>query len=168
MVGDPGHQGVDVAAQDLGGVADRLAPLHLQVVDAEEDRLAAELGHARLERDPGPGAGVLEEHAERLAGQVGCASPRLCSRLSRVAVSSTSAISSGVRSVSTRTCRPRSRVLRLKALTRGAVMPPRETTRAETGISFQSIWGVGTLQSAGPLAASTVSFGDGGRGFGTE
>ena len=68
--GDAGDDAVDVAAQDLRGVGDRFAPLDLQVVDAEEDGLAAELGHAGLERDAGAGAGVLEDHAERLAGQV--------------------------------------------------------------------------------------------------
>src|SRR3712207_8318304 len=50
--------------------SDRLAALGLEVVHAEEDRLAAELGHAGLEGDAGPRARVLEEEAERLAGQV--------------------------------------------------------------------------------------------------
>ncbi len=70
VVGNPGHDCIDIARKDLGGVADRLAPLHLQVVDAQEDRLAAKLGHARLEGDPGSGAGVLEDETERLARQV--------------------------------------------------------------------------------------------------
>ena len=37
---------------------------------AEEDGLTAELRHARFERDASAGAGMLEDHAERLASQI--------------------------------------------------------------------------------------------------
>ena len=81
MRGDAGDDAVDVAAQDLRGVGETLAALDLQVVDAEEDGLAAELRHTRLEGDAGAGAGVLEDHAERLAGQVAVRLTRLAQLL---------------------------------------------------------------------------------------
>ena len=62
---------IDIAAEHLGGVGDRFAPPQLQIVHAEEERVPAELGHARLEGDAGARAGMLEDHAERFAGQIG-------------------------------------------------------------------------------------------------
>ena len=79
--GDAGDDAVDIAAQHLRGVGQTLAPLDLQVVHAEEDGLAAELRHTRFERDAGAGAGVLEDHAERLASQVAVRLARLAQLL---------------------------------------------------------------------------------------
>src|SRR5690606_9524118 len=50
-----------------GGVLDGLTAAQLGVVGGQEDRAAAELGHARLEGYPGAGRGLLEDHAEHLA-----------------------------------------------------------------------------------------------------
>ena len=62
---------VDVAAEDLRGVGQRLAPGELKLVRAEKGGMAAELLHPGLERVARAGAGMLEEHAQGLAGQVG-------------------------------------------------------------------------------------------------
>ena len=65
-----GHDAVDVAREHLGGVGDRLAAAELDVAAGEEERVAAHLGHARLEADPGAGRGLLEDHPQRLAVHV--------------------------------------------------------------------------------------------------
>ncbi len=70
MIGYPRHQRVDIAAQNLGRIANRLAPLHLQVVHTEKDCLTTKLGHARFERDAGPRAWVLEEQPKGLTGKI--------------------------------------------------------------------------------------------------
>ena len=62
------HDAVDEPAHDTGGVLDGLAVdahLHLGFVDVE--RVSAEFGDRDIERDPGAGAGLLEDHRERLA-----------------------------------------------------------------------------------------------------
>ena len=59
---------MDETAHHPGGVLDSLAVdahLHLGLVDVE--RVAAELGDGHVERDPGAGAGLLEDHSEGLA-----------------------------------------------------------------------------------------------------
>ncbi len=48
----------------------RLAAAELDVARGEEERVAAELEHADLERDARPGGRFLEDHAERLPGQL--------------------------------------------------------------------------------------------------
>jgi len=63
------HDAIHIAAQDLRGVGDRLAAANLQVVRAEEERMAAELRHPDLERDPRPSRGLLENHREALPAQ---------------------------------------------------------------------------------------------------
>ena len=62
---DRGH----VAGEDARGVGDRLAAGELQLVAAQDDRRAAELGDPDLEGDPGPGRGLLEDERDRAAGQ---------------------------------------------------------------------------------------------------
>ena len=57
----------DVARQDECGVADRLAAGQLELALAQHHREAAELVHARLERDAGPGRGLLEEQRDGAA-----------------------------------------------------------------------------------------------------
>ena len=63
----PDGQGVDVLADDPGEVGDALAAPQADVLVAEEDRVAAELGDRRLEADAGPQRGLLEDQAERPA-----------------------------------------------------------------------------------------------------
>ena len=70
VIGDPSHERIDIPAQHLGGVGQRFASLQLEIARAEEDRLTAELRDTRFERNAGPRAGVLEEQAERLAGEI--------------------------------------------------------------------------------------------------
>jgi hypothetical protein len=64
VVADAGHHRVDVTGERAGGVRDRFAPTQLRVVRTEHDRVAAQSGHSGLERDPGAGARVLEQHGE--------------------------------------------------------------------------------------------------------
>src|SRR3972149_419707 len=54
------------------GVGDRLAAVELDVVSPEEERAAAQLEHAHLERHACARGGLLEDHRERLAGERGC------------------------------------------------------------------------------------------------
>ncbi|MNZ19121.1 hypothetical protein D3C78_361450 [compost metagenome] len=58
------HHRIDHPRHHLGAVGDRLAAAELGVARREEDRLAAELDHAGLEGNPGPGRGLLEDHAQ--------------------------------------------------------------------------------------------------------
>jgi hypothetical protein len=57
------------ARQHVGGVANRLAAAQLQLVGAQHHRVAAELGDARLERDPRARGGLLEDQRDRPAHQ---------------------------------------------------------------------------------------------------
>src|SRR5690606_14968066 len=64
---------VDHAAEDSGGVLDRLAPAQLEVVRVEKHGASAQFVEANLETDPGPGGGLGEDHgpgftSERLSG----------------------------------------------------------------------------------------------------
>src|SRR4051794_15285527 len=56
------HDGVDVTRQHLRGVFDRLAATELRGAGVEDDGMAAELGDADLEGQPGPGRGLLEHN----------------------------------------------------------------------------------------------------------
>ena len=67
--GDAGHDPLDEPLQVVGDVADRLALAEAHVAGGEIDPVPAELGHAGLERDPGPQAGVLEEHRQGPAAE---------------------------------------------------------------------------------------------------
>src|SRR6266545_710084 len=59
------HDEVAHARDHLPRVLDRLAPPELGVARVEVDRRAAELVHPRLERQPRPRRGLLENHGER-------------------------------------------------------------------------------------------------------
>ena len=63
------HDRVQVARQDVGRVADRLAPPELEVGCREMERRAAELGHSDLERDARPGRRLLEDQPDGAAGE---------------------------------------------------------------------------------------------------
>ena len=68
LVGEhAGHDPVHVAGEHLGGVRHRFAALELDRVAAQEDRGAAQLVHADLERHARAGRGLLEDHGQRLA-----------------------------------------------------------------------------------------------------
>ena len=58
-----------VAGEDDPHVLRALAVGDLRLVGVEEDGVAAELRHARLEGVAGPGRLVQEEHVERLVGE---------------------------------------------------------------------------------------------------
>ena len=99
------HDGVDVAAQHCGGVAQRFAAAELGGARVDDHRVAAELVDADLERHPGAGGGLLEDDGDAAPGQrAASASPGPSRRraFSASARSSTSACSAGERSVSTR------------------------------------------------------------------
>ena len=68
--GETGGDAIDVATENLRGVGQGLAAGELQLVRAEKSRVSAKLLHAGLEGIAGAGAGMLEEHAQRLPGQV--------------------------------------------------------------------------------------------------
>ena len=61
-----GHEDVDERAHDAGGVLEGLVAAELDGARAEELRMAAQVGHGRLEGDAGAGGHLLEDHAERL------------------------------------------------------------------------------------------------------
>ena len=63
---DAGHEDVDEASHDAAGVLDGLMAAQLDGAGAEELRVAAEVGHGRLEGDAGAGGHLLEDHAEGL------------------------------------------------------------------------------------------------------
>ena len=58
---------VDVAREHLGDVADGLAPADADLLRAEVDAVAAEVGHGDLEADAGAQGGFLEEEGDGLA-----------------------------------------------------------------------------------------------------
>ena len=60
------HDAVDVARQHAGGVGDRLAASQLDVAWRQEQRMAAELVRADLERHARARRGLHEDHRERL------------------------------------------------------------------------------------------------------
>ena len=61
------HDAVEVARQHARRILDRLAAAELQIAVREEQRLPAELVHARFKRNTRARRGLLENHAERLA-----------------------------------------------------------------------------------------------------
>ena len=63
--------GGDLPVEHAGGVLDRLAPPELRPGGVDDQRVAAEVGDADRERDPGPGAGLVEERRPRPAGPRG-------------------------------------------------------------------------------------------------
>ncbi|MNF62755.1 hypothetical protein D3C84_444400 [compost metagenome] len=58
------HHRIEHARHDDGGIANRLAAAELGVAWREENRLAAQLDHAGLERQAGTGRGLLEDHPQ--------------------------------------------------------------------------------------------------------
>ena len=69
--GDP----VVVAPEDLADLLGRVAVRDLGRAALDELGVAAELGHARLEGGPRPGAGEEEQHGEDLVTKVGMRKP---------------------------------------------------------------------------------------------
>jgi hypothetical protein len=65
----PDHDRVEVAREDERGVLDRLAAAELEVGGREVEADPAELPDPDLERDPGAGRRLLEDHPERPAGK---------------------------------------------------------------------------------------------------
>ena len=63
------HDAVHVARQDARRVGDRLAAAELDVARRQEERVAAQLVGADLERDAGAGGRLHEDHRQRLAGE---------------------------------------------------------------------------------------------------
>jgi len=66
----PHHHRIDIARHDPGHVLQRLGASQLGVAGGQENDLPAEPVHCRLERDPGPGRGFLEDQADRATGQL--------------------------------------------------------------------------------------------------
>lgn len=70
------HDRVDVAGEDAGGVANRLAARELHLIAAEDDRVRAQLGDPDLEADPRPRRGLLEDEGDAAAGErIGVGAP---------------------------------------------------------------------------------------------
>ena len=69
MTIDAGHEDVDEASHDAAGVLDGLVAAQLDGAGAEELRVAAQVGHGRLEGDARAGGHLLEDHAQRLVLQ---------------------------------------------------------------------------------------------------
>ena len=63
------HDAVDPARQVARDVGRRLARADPDLLGAQQDRVAAELGHAGLEGHVRAQRGLLEEHRERAAAQ---------------------------------------------------------------------------------------------------
>ena len=63
------HDRVQVALQHVRRVLDRLAAPELKVAGRQVEPVAAELDDADLERDTGARRRLLEDHAERAAGE---------------------------------------------------------------------------------------------------
>jgi hypothetical protein len=63
------HDGVHVPAQDPAGVLDRLPPPELEIVGGQDHGVAAHRGDPDLERDAGPGGGLLEDDGDLAARQ---------------------------------------------------------------------------------------------------
>jgi hypothetical protein len=61
---------VDVAREDSGGVANRLAARELQLVAAQHDRRPAQLGDGDLEGDAGARRGPFEDEGDAATGEV--------------------------------------------------------------------------------------------------
>ena len=66
---DAGHEDVDERPHDAAGVLDGLVAAQLDGAGAEELRVAAQVGHGRLEGDAGAGGDLLEDHAQGLVLQ---------------------------------------------------------------------------------------------------
>ena len=64
------HEPVQIAREHAGRVRDTFAATELNVGGRQEQRLPAELSDAGLEGDPGPRGRLLEQQAQRRAGQV--------------------------------------------------------------------------------------------------
>src|SRR5262249_2723666 len=60
----------DVLADDAGKVGEAVAAPHADVLVAEEDRAAAELGDRGFEADPGPQRRLFEDQAQRAPRQI--------------------------------------------------------------------------------------------------
>ena len=58
------HDRVDVAGQHLSGVLERLLAPELGAAAVDHDRVAAELGDADLEREPGAGGVLVEDDGD--------------------------------------------------------------------------------------------------------
>ena len=83
----PGHDAVDVPAQDAGHILDRLAFADAaDVFRLDVDRMAAQVRHRDLKAHPRPQARLLEEHGQRLAGQAQIAPAGLVECLERAAL----------------------------------------------------------------------------------
>ena len=69
MVGRTDHDRVDIAGEDLCGVANRFRAAELHLGTREKERLPAELAHADVKRHAGTGRRLLEDHRQHLAGE---------------------------------------------------------------------------------------------------
>src|SRR6266700_4435177 len=67
VVENADHDGIDVTRQYPRGVGDGLAAPELHFRTGQHDRFTAELAHADVERHPGAGRGLFENHRQRLA-----------------------------------------------------------------------------------------------------
>ncbi len=65
LVERPDHQSREEPREHERGVAVGLAACELELGGREEERHAAELRDPDLERDPGPGRGLVEDQADR-------------------------------------------------------------------------------------------------------
>ena len=61
------HDPVDKSAHDVGGVLHGLAVSELHLARVQIKRVSSELGDTDVEGDPGAGAGLLEDHGQRLS-----------------------------------------------------------------------------------------------------
>jgi hypothetical protein len=98
------HHRIEHARHDDGAVADRLATAQLGVTGRQEDRLAAELDHAGLERHAGAGRGFLEDHPSTRFFKGSNSTPRLRRSFSSMPRRITLSNSSGVQSSRERKC----------------------------------------------------------------
>ena len=64
-----GHHDVEQGAHDAGGVAQGLVAAELDGARAVELRMAAQIGHGRLEGEAGAGGDLLEDHAKALVAE---------------------------------------------------------------------------------------------------
>ena len=65
----PDGQRIEVLAEDAGEIDDALADAQADVIAPEEDGIPAQAGDGRLEADPGPERGLLEDQAQGPARQ---------------------------------------------------------------------------------------------------
>jgi hypothetical protein len=70
------HDRVDVARQHARGVLDGLAAAELAAARVDDHGVGAQLDDADLERQPRPGARLLEDHGDGLTAQGGRRAPR--------------------------------------------------------------------------------------------